>query len=61
MYDWHNFDVVFQGKPDYGYDEKTVNSILKNRKELAGALYFDRVWSNLGLKDRKSLNIDESM
>jgi hypothetical protein len=59
MYDWQNFDVVFQGKPDYSYDEKTVHNILKNRKELAGALYFDRVWSNLGLRDRKFVNIYE--
>jgi hypothetical protein len=51
MYDWLNFDVVFQGKLDYSYDEKTVNAILKNRKELGGTLFFDRVWSNLGLKD----------
>jgi hypothetical protein len=61
MYDWQNFDVVFQGKPDYSYDEKTVHTILKNRKELAGALYFDRVWSNLGLRDRKFVNIYEPM
>jgi hypothetical protein len=57
MYDWQNFDVVFQSKADYSYDEKTINTILKHRKELAGSLYFDRVWSNLGLRDRKSVNI----
>lgn len=54
MYDWQNFDVVFQSKPDWSYDEKTVNAILKNRKELAGTLFFDRVWLNLGLKDGKA-------
>jgi hypothetical protein len=53
MYDWQNFDTVFQSKLDCSYDEKTVNTILKNRKELAGTLFFDRVWSNLGLKDGK--------
>jgi hypothetical protein len=57
MYDWQNFDVVFQGKTDCSYDEKTVNAILKSRKEFAGTLFFDRVWSNLGLKDRKFLNV----
>jgi len=57
MYDWHNFDVVFQSKTDYSYDEKTINTILKHRKEFAGSLYFDRVLSNLGLRDRKSVNI----
>jgi hypothetical protein len=55
MYDWQNFDVVFQSKLDCSYDEKTVNAILKNRKELAGTLFFDRVWLNLGLKDGKGL------
>ena len=53
MYNWQNFDTVFQSKLDCSYDEKTVNTILKNRKELAGTLFFDRVWSNLGLKDGK--------
>ena len=59
MYEWQNFDVVFQGKPDYSYDEKTVSAILKNRKELAGTLFFDRVWSNLGLKDGKFVKDDD--
>jgi len=57
MYDWQNFDVVFQSKPDWSYDEKTVNAILKNRKELGGTLFFDRVWLNLGLKDGKALEV----
>jgi hypothetical protein len=61
MYDWQNFDVVFHGKLDCSYDEKTVNAILKNRKELAGTLFFDRVWSNLGLKDGKFVKAYESM
>ena len=55
MYDWQNFDFVFQGKPDCSFDEKTVGTIVKNRKELAGTLFFDRVWSTLGLKDGKSV------
>jgi hypothetical protein len=53
MYDWQNFDTVFQSKLDCSHDEKTANTILKNRKELGGTLFFDRVWSNLGLKDGK--------
>jgi hypothetical protein len=57
MYDWQNFDVVFQSKLDCSYDEKTVNAILKNRKELADTLFFDRVWLNLGLKDGKALDV----
>jgi hypothetical protein len=59
MYDWQNFDVVFHGKPDCSYDDKTVNAILKNRKELAGTLFFDRVWSNLGLKDGTFVKVSE--
>jgi len=51
MYDWQSFDVVFQAKPDYAYESKAVNTILKHRDELGGALFFDRVWSTLGLKD----------
>ena len=57
MYDWQNFDTVFQSKLDCSYDEKTVNAILKSRKELAGTLFFDRVWSNLGLKDGKPWDV----
>jgi hypothetical protein len=59
MYDWQNFDVVFQSKLDCSYDEKTVNAILKNRKELAGTLFFDRVWLNLGLKDGKAFDVHQ--
>lgn len=54
MYDWHSFDVVFQAKPDYAYESKTVNTILKHREELGGTLFFDRVWSTLGLKEGMS-------
>lgn len=51
MYEWQSFDVVFQSKPDYGYESKTVQAILKHRDELDGVLFFDRVWSSLGLKE----------
>lgn len=61
MYDWQNFDVVFHGKVDCSYDDKTVNTILKNRKELAGILFFDRIWSNLGLKNGKFVKVSEPL
>ncbi len=50
MYDWKSFEVVFQTKLDYSY-EKTANTISKHREELGGTLFFDRVWSTLGLKE----------
>ena len=50
MYDWQSFEVVFHGKADYAYESKTVSTILKHREELGGTLFFDRVWSTLGLK-----------
>jgi hypothetical protein len=49
-YDWRNFDVVFHSKPDYSPDQKHVDSVLKNRKELGGQLFFDRIWTNLNLE-----------
>jgi len=49
MYDWENFDVVFQAKPDYAYEAKLCTPILRHREELGGVLFFDRIWANLGL------------
>ncbi|KAK6365911.1 hypothetical protein LTS17_010877 [Exophiala oligosperma] len=48
MFNWHDFDVVFQAKPDYSFDNKTVEGINKHRRE-AGELFFDRIWRSIGL------------
>merc|ERR1711939_497700 len=48
MLNWQDFDVVFQAKPDYAYDNKTVENITRHRKEF-GELFFDRIWKSIGL------------
>lgn len=50
MYDWQSFDVVFDLKPEYTPDHKSVETAQRHRKELGGALFFDRIWTSLGLK-----------
>ncbi|KAK5061185.1 hypothetical protein LTR84_007727 [Exophiala bonariae] len=47
--DWHNFDAVFQQKPDYALDQKTVENILRHRREFGDELFFDRIWKSIGL------------
>ncbi|EXJ94809.1 hypothetical protein A1O1_03207 [Capronia coronata CBS 617.96] len=49
MLDWQDFDAVFQQKPDYAYDQKSIEAIHKHRKELGDQLFFDRIWKNIGL------------
>ena len=50
MYDWQDFKIVFQPKPDFKPDAKHAEAILKHREELGGTLFFDRIWHSLGLK-----------
>ena len=52
MLNWQDFDVVFQAKPDYAYDNKTVENITRHRKEF-GELSFDRIWKSIGLMRRE--------
>ncbi|KIY03261.1 uncharacterized protein Z520_01728 [Fonsecaea multimorphosa CBS 102226] len=49
MLNWHDFDAVFQPKADYAYDARTVESIIKHRKEFGDQLFFDRIWRTIGL------------
>ncbi|ETN45331.1 uncharacterized protein HMPREF1541_09162 [Cyphellophora europaea CBS 101466] len=49
-YDWQQFEVVFQAKPDYSPDQKQADAALKHRKEFGGKLFFDRIWSTLNLQ-----------
>ncbi|KKY23226.1 hypothetical protein UCRPC4_g02954 [Phaeomoniella chlamydospora] len=50
MLDWANFDVVFQQKPNFSYDSKTVEQIRRRRKDFDGKLFFDRILESIGLK-----------
>jgi hypothetical protein len=54
MYDWQDFDVVFHAKKDISPDQKHVEAALKHRKALDGTLFFDRIWTSVKLKQRKS-------
>src|SRR5271155_3377846 len=49
MYDWQNFDVVFQLRPAYTYSHADVERIKRRRSEFEGALFFDRIWISLKL------------
>ena len=53
MLDWQDFDAVFQPKTDFAYDTRTVETILKHRKEFGDQLFFDRIWKLIGLSRRK--------
>lgn len=46
--DWHNISD-FLPKADHAFDAKTVDLISKNRKELNGTLFFDKIWHSIGL------------
>ena len=46
-----DFDTIFEFKPDYAFDHKHVESILRHRKELGNTLFFDRIGTNIGLSD----------
>ncbi|KAJ9603885.1 hypothetical protein H2200_011407 [Cladophialophora chaetospira] len=49
MLDWQDFDAVFQAKTDYAFDNRTVEAIIKHRKEFGDQLFFDRIWKLIGL------------
>ena len=55
MYDWQDFNTVFKGRTDYSFDQKQVETIQRNRNECGGTLFFDRVWLNVGLRQRECL------
>lgn len=53
MFDWQDFETVFRSKLDYTPDQKQIETTLRHRKEFQGSLFFDRIWNNIGLKQRK--------
>ena len=56
MLDWQDFKSVFQPKPDFKPDPKHAEAVLRHREELGGTLFFDRIWSSIGLKQRDFLH-----
>lgn len=50
MYDWASFDNVFEKASKWTYDQNAVNTISRNRQNMDGILFFDRIWASLGLK-----------
>lgn len=57
---WHDFDAVFQQKPDYAPDQKSVETIVRHRKEFGDELFFDRIWKSIGLTHRKEMENNSS-
>lgn len=51
IFDYHNFEEVFEFDPDCAYDEDTIATIEQNRKDLEG-LFIERVMKILGIKRR---------
>ena len=49
MYEWRDFPTVFHNKPDFTPDQKHAEAAIKHRRELGGALFFDRLWTVLRL------------
>ncbi|KAL2404948.1 hypothetical protein ABEF93_008364 [Exophiala dermatitidis] len=52
MLNWESFDSVFSTKSDYAFDHKTVESILRHRKEFGDQLFFDRIWKSVNNSTR---------
>lgn len=51
IFNYHNFDEVFEFDPDCAYDEDTIATIEQNRRDLEG-LFIERVMKALGIKRR---------
>ena len=51
MFDYRNFDEVFEFDPEYSYDSSTVESIEANRRSLEG-LFVDKIFKLLDIKRR---------
>lgn len=50
MHDWTSFDTVFEKASKWTYEQSAVHTILRNRQNLEGVLFFDRIWESLDLK-----------
>jgi hypothetical protein len=52
MFNYQNFDEVFEFDPEISYNEDVSHSIETNRKSMEG-LFIDKVLKLLGVKRRK--------
>ena len=57
MYDWTSFDAVFDKASKWTYDQSTLQTILRNRQNMEGVLFFDRIWESLGLRRREMAKV----
>ena len=53
MYDWTSFDTVFERASKWTYEQPTLHTLLRNRQNMDGVLFFDRICESLGLKQGK--------
>lgn len=56
MFDFRNFDDVFDFDPEYNYDASAIETIDRNRRSLEG-LFVHKVLKLLGVKRRKSIHL----
>jgi hypothetical protein len=56
MYDWTSFDTVFEKASKWTYEPNALQTISRNRQNMEGVLFFDRIWGSLGLKHGKKSN-----
>lgn len=52
--DWHDFNAVWRDAPDFNLDQKSVDSVIRHRKEFGDELFFDRIWRSIGFTNRET-------
>ena len=53
MYDWTSFETVFGKASKWTHEQNHVHTISRNRQNMEGVLFFDRIWESLGLEQGK--------
>lgn len=56
MYDWTDFDAVFEKASKWTYEQDAAQAISLNRQNMDGVLFFDRIWESLGLEHGESVH-----
>jgi len=56
MFDFHDFDQVFEFDTNLSYDSESVAGIEADRKTLEG-LFIDKVLKLIGIKRRRFMNL----
>lgn len=54
MFNYQEFDDVFDFDASYSYEDSSIHTIEANRKELEG-LFIDKVFKALGIKRRRHI------